>query len=67
MRVIHNAGCGKCLLLYEKEGIGLIASPDKQEMIVAYMDREDKNLWHSGAYFRDYASALKEFKERVYG
>lgn len=65
--VIDNAGCGKCLLLAEKKGIGLIASPEKGEIIVACMDKENPNLWHSGTYFKYYDCALLEFKERTKG
>lgn len=64
-RVIDNAGCGKCLLMEEKNGVGLIASPDKGEIIVAYMDKDDPNLWHSGAYFKNHECALLEFKARI--
>lgn len=67
VRVIDNPGCGMCLLLMEKKGIGLIASPEKEEIIVGFMNEQDPNLWHGGTYFQVFDYALLEFKERTKG
>ncbi|MEG1609502.1 MAG: hypothetical protein RR348_06500, partial [Clostridia bacterium] len=54
-----------CLLIEESGGVGLIVSPEKGEIIVAYLDASNPNLWHSGMYFKYFESAMLEFRMRT--
>lgn len=66
IRIFKNAGMGDCVLLKEDKDFVLVASPTKNEFVVAN-HLESDGMWRWGEYFDEIDDALNYFNKKTKG
>lgn len=65
MAEFYNRGCGKCVLLDERNGLMLIAAVDRGEYIIAPAPLDRDGSWTWGSYCKDVFTAVAEYEKRT--
>lgn len=65
MKEFNNRGCGKCIVLDERNGFMLMAAVERNEYIIAPAPIERDGSWTWGSYYKDIFDAVADYKTKI--